>query len=51
MEVSGITNISLGYGTYRFYVGSDVRKLGPNAVLGLSTWHDDSSYHHREIDI
>lgn len=53
-----IAQKSLGYGTYRFTVGSDVPNLGtdvsnldPNVVLGLFTWNDDPAFDHREIDI
>jgi hypothetical protein len=42
---------SFGYGTYRFYVDSNVDRLDPVIVLGLFTWNDDAAYNHREIDI
>lgn len=42
---------SFGYGTYRFYVDSNVEDLAPNVVLGLFTWADDPQYAHRELDI
>lgn len=42
---------SLGYGTYRFYLESEVHNLDPRVVLGLFTWSDDPAYGHREIDI
>lgn len=42
---------SLGYGTYRFYLESEVHALDPKVVLGLFTWSDDPAYGYREIDI
>lgn len=42
---------SLGYGTYRFYLETDVALLDTNIVLGLFTWSDSPDYAHREIDI
>lgn len=42
---------SFGYGTYRFYLESEVHNLDPMVVLGLFTWSDDPAYGHREIDI
>ena len=42
---------SLGYGSYRFTLASHADRLDPNVVLGLFTWSDGSTYHHREIDI
>ncbi|MBA3717671.1 MAG: glycoside hydrolase family 16 protein [Actinobacteria bacterium] len=42
---------SLGYGTYRFTLGSAVSNLDPNVVLGLFTWDDDPAYNDREIDL
>lgn len=38
---------SLGYGTYRFYVGSRIDQLNENVVAGLFTYETDT----REIDI
>jgi hypothetical protein len=46
-----ISQRSLGYGTYRFYLDSVVDNLNPNVILGLFTWSDDPAYSHREIDI
>lgn len=46
-----IAQTSLGYGTYRFTIDSDVASLDPNVVLGLFTWNDDPTFNHREIDI
>ena len=46
-----ITGVSIGYGTYRFYVASPVGTLDPNVVVGLFTWNDDPAFNHREIDI
>ncbi len=46
-----INTQSLGYGTYRFYLDSEVHDLDPRVVLGLFTWSDDPAYAHREIDI
>ena len=42
---------SLGYGSYRFTLGSDVSSLDANAVLGLFTWDDNPAYNDREIDL
>jgi hypothetical protein len=42
---------SFGYGTYRFFLDSNVEHLDPNVVIGLFTWHDSSAFHHREIDV
>lgn len=41
---------SLGYGTYRWTVATDVSNLDPNVVLGLFTWSDNPAEAHREID-
>lgn len=41
---------SLGRGSYRFHVESDINRLDANAVLGLFTWSDDPVSAHREID-
>jgi len=46
-----INGQSLGYGTYRFVIGSNIDELDPNLVVGLFTWNDNPAYHHREIDI
>ncbi len=46
-----IAQTSLGYGTYRFTIDSELADLDPNAVLGLFTWNDDPTFNHREIDI
>lgn len=46
-----ISQQSLGYGTYRFYLDTPVDNLDPNIVLGLFTWSDAPAYSHREIDI
>jgi hypothetical protein len=46
-----ISERSFGYGTYRFYLDSNVDDLDPNIVLGLFTWNDAPAYHHREIDV
>lgn len=46
-----INSRSLGYGTYRFYLQTDVTDFDPNVVLGLFTWSDNPAYAHREIDI
>jgi hypothetical protein len=45
-----INTRSLGYGRYRFELGSPVSHFDPNVVLGLFTWSDDSAYGNREID-
>lgn len=42
---------SLGHGTYRFYLDSDVAELDPNVVLGLFTWSDTPGFNNREVDI
>lgn len=42
---------NLGYGTYRFTLGSSVGSLDPNVVLGLFTWDDAPADAHRELDI
>jgi hypothetical protein len=44
---------SLGYGTYRFHVASNVDGLAPNIVLGLFTWSDDPGEEgsHKELDV
>jgi hypothetical protein len=42
---------SLGYGTYRFYLASEVHALDPRVVLGLFTWSDNPEFGYREIDI
>lgn len=41
---------SLGYGTYRFYLDSEVHDLDPKVVLGLFTWSDTRDFGYREID-
>lgn len=46
-----ISQQSFGYGTYRFYVDSNIDHVDTNAVLGLFTWSDAPAYHNREIDI
>jgi hypothetical protein len=42
---------SLGYGTYRWSVASNVANLDPSVVLGLFTWNDAPEYAHRDLDI
>jgi hypothetical protein len=42
---------SFGYGTYRFYLDSNVDDIDPMIVAGLFTWSDDKAYHHRELDV
>lgn len=42
---------SFGYGTYRFYLDSNIDNMDPQAVLGMFTWNDAPAYNHREIDI
>jgi hypothetical protein len=47
-----VTSSSLGYGTYRFTVDSNLDSLSKNLVLGLFTWDDTSAdSFHREIDV
>ncbi len=41
------TKVAMGYGEYRFYIGSDVETLDKNVVAGLFTYLND----HNEIDI
>jgi hypothetical protein len=48
-EIVGST--SLGYGTYRFEIESDLAALDRNVVLGLFTWSDAPAQNHRELDI
>src|ERR1035441_10398714 len=40
---------SLGYGTYRFSIGTDVSQFPDPLVLGLFLRSNDSQYHHREL--
>jgi hypothetical protein len=42
---------TLGYGSYRFELGSPVDNLDPMVVLGLFTWSDDPVFADREIDV
>ncbi len=42
---------TLGYGTYRIYLDSEVDAFDPNVVLGIFTWSDLPAEHHRELDI
>jgi hypothetical protein len=42
---------NLGYGTYRWTLGSSVGSLDPNVTLGLFTWDDAPADAHRELDI
>jgi hypothetical protein len=46
-----VSKLSLGHGTYRWYVGSPVGNFDENVVLGLFTWDNDPAYNNREIDI
>lgn len=47
-----VASPSLGYGTYRFAVDSNLDALAKNLVLGLFTWDDTSSdSFHREMDV
>ncbi len=46
-----VSQLSFGFGVYRFYLDSRVDNLDPNVVLGLFTWNDDPAYYNREIDI
>jgi hypothetical protein len=48
-----VTAASLGYGTYRFVVASEVDLLGDNLTLGLFTWSDDPGEEgsHKELDV
>ncbi|MBI3415073.1 MAG: glycoside hydrolase family 16 protein [Verrucomicrobia bacterium] len=41
---------SLGYGTYRFSIDSDVRDLPGPIVVGCFTYDDDPAFSHREMD-
>jgi hypothetical protein len=42
---------NLGYGTYRWTLGSSVGSLDRNVVLGLFTWDDANTDNHRELDV
>src|SRR5438552_1494221 len=46
-----ISTRSFGYGTYRFYLDTNVDEFDPNVVLGLFTWSDEPAFYHRELDI
>lgn len=46
-----ISDDVLGLGTYRWYVDTRLDLLPSQAVVGLFTWDDDETDHHREIDI
>ena len=47
-----VSKLSLGHGSYRWYLDSTVDNLDRNVVLGLFTWHDtDPSFANREVDI
>jgi hypothetical protein len=47
-----VTLSSLGYGTYRFTIDSNLDRLSKNLVLGLFTWDDTSAESfHREMDV
>ncbi|MCG3145090.1 MAG: hypothetical protein HONDAALG_02631 [Gammaproteobacteria bacterium] len=46
-----ISQRNFGYGTYRFYVETNVDQMDPKVILGLFTWSDAPEYNHREIDI
>ncbi|MEK6409800.1 MAG: glycoside hydrolase family 16 protein [Acidobacteriota bacterium] len=46
-----ISTRSFGYGTYRFYVDTNIDKMDPRVVLGLFTWSDAPDYSNREIDV
>ncbi len=41
----------LGYGEYRWVLGSDVSSMDPNAVLGLCTFDTMGTYPYGEIDL
>ncbi|MCC6587115.1 MAG: hypothetical protein IT168_10520 [Bryobacterales bacterium] len=45
------TEKTLGFGTYRLTVETDVSKIDSNAVLGAFTWNHRAEANHREIDI
>jgi hypothetical protein len=47
-----VASPSLGYGTYRFTLDSNIDDLAKNLVLGLFVWDDTSAISfHREMDI
>ena len=47
-----VASPNLGYGTYKFSVGSNLDDMAKNLVLGLFTWDDTSAESfHREIDV
>lgn len=45
------TTNTLGYGTYRFYVGTNTSLLPTSAILGLFTYGANDDYANREIDV
>ncbi|GEM_PF-2419720 len=45
-----ILDDSLGYGSYRFYVDSNLTNLPDPIVFGAFTYDNDIDYHYREID-
>jgi hypothetical protein len=46
-----VSQLTLGYGTYRFHLATPVDTLDPNIVLGLFTWSDENDFANREIDV
>ena len=48
-----VATANLGYGLYRFTVGSNVDRLAPNLTLGLFTWSDEPGEEgtHKELDV
>ena len=48
-----VSRRAFGYGSYRFFLDSEVDALDPNVVLGLFTYDDDptTTGGHREIDV
>lgn len=46
-----ISEKSLGYGKYVFYLASRIDELNENVVLGLFTWDKSPGNNNREIDI
>jgi len=46
-----ILDRSLGHGSYRFSIASNLAALDRNVVLGLFIWSDDPAHNNTEIDI
>lgn len=46
-----VSTDTVGYGTYRWTVATDVANLDPNVVLGMFTWSDVAAYNNQELDV